>query len=119
MWVIVGLLSLTVAAHQGWSANMFTLASDMFPKRVVASVVGIGGMSSGLTSALFPFVVGAVLDHFNLLGKIGLGYNLLFILCGVTYIAAWLCMRFIYPSQDKVSLAQTAVPTAHTTARPS
>ncbi|RLR17246.1 hypothetical protein D8L93_11000 [Sodalis-like symbiont of Bactericera trigonica] len=72
-------------------------------------------MASGVTSALFPFVVGAVLDHFNLLGKIGLGYNLLFILCGITYIAAWLCMRFIYPSQDKVSLAQTAVQNAHTT----
>ncbi|WP_166506411.1 MFS transporter [Sodalis glossinidius] len=69
MWVIVGLLRLTVAAHQGWSANMFTLASDMFPKRVVASVVGIGGMASGVTSALFPFVVGAVLDHFNLISR--------------------------------------------------
>ncbi|WP_158302327.1 hypothetical protein [Sodalis glossinidius] len=49
------------------------------------------------------------------MGKIGLGYNLLFILCGITYIAAWLCMRFIYPSQDKVSLAQTAVQNTHTT----
>ncbi|AHF78283.1 Putative hexuronate transporter [Sodalis praecaptivus] len=119
MWIIVGLLSLTVAAHQGWSANMFTLASDMFPKRVVASVVGIGGMASGLTSALFPFVVGAVLDHFKVLGKIGLGYNVLFIICGFTYIAAWLCMRLIYPSQQKVPLTQTAVQDVQTTPRAS
>src|SRR2546425_5686770 len=47
LWLAVGLVSLAAAAHQGWSANIFTLASDMFPRRAVGSVVGIGGMAGG------------------------------------------------------------------------
>ncbi|WP_308825116.1 hypothetical protein [Sodalis praecaptivus] len=60
-----------------------------------------------------------MLDHFKVLGKIGLGYNVLFIICGFTYIAAWLCMRLIYPSQQKVHLTQTAVQDVQTTPRAS
>lgn len=89
MWVMVGLLSLATAAHQGWSANLFTTASDMFPKDQVASVVGIGGMAGALGSTLFPLAIGSILDHYKLLGNLNTGYNLLFVVCGVAYVLAW------------------------------
>src|SRR5207249_14172 len=52
MWVVVALVSLATAAHQGWSANLFTTASDMFPRAAVASVVGIGGTAGALGGVL-------------------------------------------------------------------
>jgi ACS family hexuronate transporter-like MFS transporter len=95
MWVMVGLLSLAAAAHQGWSANLFTTASDMFPKAAVGSVVGIGGLAGALGATLFPLLVGALLDHFKLLGNINAGYNILFVICGSAYLTAWVVMRSI------------------------
>ncbi len=52
MWVAVGLVGLAAAAHQGWTANIFTMASDMFPRRAVGSVVGIGGMAGSIGGML-------------------------------------------------------------------
>jgi ACS family hexuronate transporter-like MFS transporter len=104
MWVMVGLLSLSVAAHQGWSANMFTLASDMFPKELVGSVTGIGGFGSALGATLFPLLVGVILDHFKVLGDIKAGYNILFVICGSAYVVAWIAMRLIRSSQVKADL---------------
>jgi MFS transporter, ACS family, hexuronate transporter len=98
MWAMVGLLSLAAAAHQGWSANLFTTASDMFPKRLVGSVVGIGGMAGAIGGTLFPLVVGALLDHFKALGNINAGYNILFAVCGSAYVIAWAIMRLIRSS---------------------
>jgi ACS family hexuronate transporter-like MFS transporter len=63
LWVAVGLVSLAAAAHQGWSANIFTLASDMFPRRAVGSVVGIGGMAGAVGGMLIALVVGEVLQR--------------------------------------------------------
>lgn len=63
LWVAVGLVSLAAAAHQGWSANIFTLASDMFPRRAVGSVVGIGGMAGAVGGMLIALVVGEVLQQ--------------------------------------------------------
>ncbi|WP_250527941.1 MFS transporter [Caballeronia sp. GAWG2-1] len=99
MWAMVALLSLAAAAHQGWSANLFTTASDMFPKQLVGSVVGIGGLAGALGATLFPLFVGAVLDHFKLLGNIGAGYNVIFVICGSAYLIAWLLMRVIRASR--------------------
>src|SRR5256885_9997356 len=56
MWTAVGLISLATAAHQGWSANIFTFASDMFPRRAIGSVVGIGGMAGAVGGLLFSLV---------------------------------------------------------------
>src|SRR5947207_1320662 len=58
MWVAVALISLATAAHQGWSANIFTFASDMFPRRAVGSVVGIGGMAGAVGGMLFSAATG-------------------------------------------------------------
>ncbi|SAK97245.1 major facilitator transporter [Caballeronia hypogeia] len=98
MWAMVGLLSLVAAAHQGWSANLFTTASDMFPKELVGSVVGIGGMAGAVGGTLFPLLVGALLDHFNALGNLNGGYNVLFAICASAYVLAWIVMRVLRPS---------------------
>lgn len=61
LWVVVGLIGLAAAAHQGWSANLFTLPSDVFPKNAVASVVGIGGMCGAIGGAILQFATGYIL----------------------------------------------------------
>ncbi|RAJ05324.1 ACS family hexuronate transporter-like MFS transporter [Chitinophaga skermanii] len=104
MWVIVGLISLAAAAHQAWSANIFTTASDMFPKKAVSSIVGIGGMAGAVGGILFPMLVGGILDYFNQLGNKTAGYNLIFILCGSAYLLAWLLMHLLAPKMDRVEV---------------
>jgi ACS family hexuronate transporter-like MFS transporter len=95
IWVAVGLISLAAAAHQAWSANIFTTVSDYFPKKDISSVVGIGGMAGSVGGILFPLAIGIILDHFKLLGNITAGYNIIFIMCGSAYLLAWLVMHFL------------------------
>jgi ACS family hexuronate transporter-like MFS transporter len=103
IWPAVWLISLAASAHQAWSANIFTLASDMFPKKILSSVVGIGGMAGSVGGILFPFVVGLILEHFKLLGKLGTGYNIIFGICAGAYVLAWGIMQFLLPKADKLS----------------
>lgn len=102
IWEVVGLLSLAVAAHQAWSANLFTLVSDMFPKQAVSSVVGLGGMAGSVGGLLFPMIVGALLDHYKAAGNITIGYNYLFALCGSAYVIAWLSIHFLVPAMKPI-----------------
>jgi ACS family hexuronate transporter-like MFS transporter len=95
VWTAVALISLAAAAHQAWSANIFTTASDYFPKKDVSSVVGVGGMAGAVSGIAFPFVIGIVLDHFRLLGNISVGYNIIFLVCGCAYLFAWTLMHAI------------------------
>lgn len=95
IWVAVGLISLAAAAHQAWSANIFTTVSDHFPKKDISSVVGIGGMAGSVGGILFPLAIGMILDHFKVLGNITAGYNIIFIICGSAYLLAWLVMHFL------------------------
>jgi len=95
IWTVVGIIAIATAAHQAWSANIFTIVSDIFPKRAVSSVVGIGGMAGSLGSTFFPLLVGALLDYYKGTGNIGAGYNILFIICGLAYIIAWLIIHFL------------------------
>ncbi|TDW96444.1 MFS transporter [Dinghuibacter silviterrae] len=104
VWVAVGLISLAAAAHQAWSANIFTTASDMFPKRAVSSVVGIGGMAGSLGGVVFPLITGIVLDHFKALGHLGVGYNIIFAICAVAYLLAWILMHFLCPKMVRISI---------------
>lgn len=104
VWVAVALMSLAVAAHQAWSANIFTTTSDMFPKHAVSSVVGIGGMAGSVGSTLFPLLVGNLLNHYKLLGNITTGYNILFLVCGFAYLWAWLLMHWLAPRMERVRL---------------
>lgn len=95
LWVMVGLLSLAAAAHQGWSANLFTTVADNFPRSQVASVMGIGGTAGSLGGMIFPFIVGLVLEHYKLLGNLSLGYNLIFIVCASSYLMTWVIMQLL------------------------
>lgn len=104
VWAAVGLISLAAAAHQAWSANIFTTASDMFPKRAVSSIVGIGGMAGAVGGILFPMLVGRLLDSYKAAGNIGAGYNLLFIICGCVYLLAWGVMHLFTPRMEQVKV---------------
>jgi ACS family hexuronate transporter-like MFS transporter len=104
MWIIVALISLAAAAHQAWSANIFTTASDMFPKRAVSSIIGIGGMAGSVGGIIFQPLVGWLLDYFSKQGNKGLGYNLIFLICGGAYLVAWLVMHFFAPTMKRVEI---------------
>ncbi|HCL84186.1 MAG TPA: MFS transporter [Chitinophagaceae bacterium] len=103
IWPAVWLISLAAAAHQAWSANIFTLASDMFPKHTLSSVVGIGGMAGSVGGILFPLLIGILLEHFKLLGLLGTGYNIIFGICAVAYLLAWVIMQVLSPKMEYAS----------------
>jgi MFS transporter, ACS family, hexuronate transporter len=104
IWIIVALISLAASAHQAWSANIFTTASDMFPRRAVSSVTGIGGMAGSVGGIIFQPLVGWILDYFSRRNHLTLGYNLIFSICGVSYLIAWLFMHFFAPKMTRVQL---------------
>ena len=81
LWVAVAFVSLAAAAHQGWSANMFTMASDMFPRRAIGSVVGIGGMAGAIGGMLIASTVGLILQYTG-------SYLPIFVIAGSAYLAA-------------------------------
>ncbi|RDC63814.1 MFS transporter [Adhaeribacter pallidiroseus] len=104
IWVAVGIISLAAAAHQAWSANIFTIVSDIVPKKAVSSVVGIGGMAGSIASALFPLLVGSLLDSYKAVGNISAGYNILFIICGLAYFVAWFIVHYLTSRLKPVDL---------------
>ena len=104
IWVAVALISLAAAAHQAWSANIYTTASDVFPKRAISSVIGIGGMAGAFGGIFFPLLVGRLLDAYKAAGDIGAGYNLLFSICGCAYLLAWGIMHLFTPKMKMAAL---------------
>ena len=104
IWQAVALISLAAAAHQAWSANIFTTASDVFPKRAVSSVVGIGSMAGAVGGIAFPLFIGWILDSAKASGNITYGYNILFIICTCAYVLAWLLMHLLSPKMKEVKL---------------
>jgi ACS family hexuronate transporter-like MFS transporter len=105
IWQAVALISLAAASHQAWSATIFTTASDMFPKRAVSSVVGIGGMAGSVGNIFFPLMVGFILEKYKELGNITIGYNIIFSICGCAYLLAWVIMHFLTPKMKPVQLS--------------
>jgi ACS family hexuronate transporter-like MFS transporter len=81
LWLAVGIIGLAAAAHQGWSANLFTTASDMFPRKAVGSVVGLGGMAGAVGGMLLATFAGFVLEWTG-------NYMILFIISGSAYVVA-------------------------------
>ena len=103
-WMAVGIISLAVAVHQAWSTNVFTMASDMFPSEAVSSVVGIAGMAGAVGGILFPMLVGYLLDSYKAAGNLTGGYNLLFTICGLTYLTAWTIIHLLTRKHGAVKL---------------
>jgi len=104
-WSAVLLIGLAGAAHQAWSANLFTSASDMFPKRAVASVVGLGGMAGSFGGILFPLYSGKLLDRFQASGNVTAGYAVLFAICGFAYLLAFVINHLLAPKFEAVDFA--------------
>ncbi len=104
IWQAVALIGLAAAAHQAWSASIFTTASDMFPKRAVSSVVGIGSMAGAIGGFFFPDVIGYILQSNKDVGHIVVGYNIIFAICGCAYLLAWVLMHVLSPRMKKVEL---------------
>ncbi len=96
-WVPVLLIGIGAAAHQAWSANIFTTVSDMFPKKAIASVVGIGGMAGGIGGAVMSKLGGALFDHYQAIGSIHTGYTIMFTICALAYLLAWFIMKSLVP----------------------
>lgn len=91
MWLAVSIVSVAAAAHQWWSANLFTTASDMFPRRAVASVVGLGGFAGAMGGMLFQRATGRILEASNN------DYGAIFIICGLAYVSALLVIHLLAP----------------------
>lgn len=97
IWGAVLLIGLAGAAHQAWSANLYTTVSDMFPKTAVASVIGIGGMAGATGGMLFPIFSGRLLDNFTASGNVTAGYTILFSICAGAYIITFLFHHLLAP----------------------
>jgi ACS family hexuronate transporter-like MFS transporter len=101
MWTAVIIVGIAAAAHQGWSANVYTLASDMFPKSAVASVVGIGAFAGAMGGVVFQRVTGRVLE------ANGSDYTPIFVVCGLAYVTAWTIIHLLAPRLEPVRLSQS------------
>lgn len=101
-WYAVATIAIACAAHQAWSANIFTTVSDMFPKKTVASVTGIGGMAGASGGILIAYAAGVLLQHYKNLNKIEVGYGIMFVICGVAYLTAWVLMHILVPKFKKI-----------------
>jgi ACS family hexuronate transporter-like MFS transporter len=97
MWYAVLLVGLAAAAHQGWSANLFTTASDMFPKQAVGSVVGLGGMTGALGAMLILKITGYVLTATG-------SFTILFIIAGSAYVIALLIIHLLVPRLEPAAI---------------
>ena len=103
-WFPIILIGLGCAAHQSWSANIYTTVSDMFPKNAVATVTGIGGMAGGVSSMLMQSCAGNLfvyadkvqLEFMGFVGKPA-GYFIIFCICSVAYLVGWSIMKMLVP----------------------
>lgn len=110
-WFPVVLIGIGAAAHQSWSANIFSTVSDMFPKSAVATVTGIGGMAGGLSSMLMQYGAGKLfvyagdtnLAFMGFEGKPA-GYFIIFCICAVAYLIGWCIMKLLVPRYKPIIL---------------
>jgi ACS family hexuronate transporter-like MFS transporter len=108
-WFPVVIIGIACAAHQSWSANIFSTVGDMFPKSAIATITGIGGMAGGLASFLINKSSGALFDHaantnmqiFGFEGKPA-GYFIIFCICAVSYLIGWCVMKSLVPKYKPI-----------------
>ena len=97
MWAAVLIIGIATASHQAFSANIYTLPSDMFPRSAVASVIGIGGMVGAIGGMIFSKTVGAILQATG-------SYHILFIIAGSVYLLALLVVQILSPKLEQAKL---------------
>jgi ACS family hexuronate transporter-like MFS transporter len=104
-WPAVVLIGLAASAHQAWSANIYSTVADMFPKRAVATLIGIGGTAGSATGILFPIYTGRLLDRFKAAGNETGGYSILFATCAFAYLVALLIQHLLAPRFEPLRFA--------------
>jgi MFS transporter, ACS family, hexuronate transporter len=98
----VGVICIAAAAHQAWSANLFTTVSDMFPKKAVGSVTGIGTMAGGIGGVILQKVAGGLTDAFKDTPQTA--YLIMFIICGLSYLTAWCLIKMLVPRHEPIKV---------------
>jgi ACS family hexuronate transporter-like MFS transporter len=96
-WVAVWLVGVAAAAHQGFSANLFTTTSDMFPRKVVGSVVGMGGFAEAMGGALMNLGAGWLRQHTG-------SYSVMFVIAGLAYFLALLIIHLLAPKLEPAKI---------------
>jgi ACS family hexuronate transporter-like MFS transporter len=97
LWLAVALIGLATAGHQGWSANVFTLVSDLFPRPAVASVVGMGGFAGAVGGMLIATATGFLLQATG-------SYLPIFLMAGAAYLVAWGVVHLLAPRLEPAQL---------------
>jgi ACS family hexuronate transporter-like MFS transporter len=97
----VAMICIGATAHQAWSANLFTTVSDMFPKKAVASVTGIGTTAGGVSGVLIQLLAGRLTDHFKQTPQTA--YLILFVICALSYLIAWTLMKILVPRHKQIT----------------
>ena len=110
-WFPVIMIGIGGAAHQSWSANIFSTVGDMFPKTAIATVTGIGGMAGGISSMLLQYVAGKLFVYAGetdmvFMGFVGkpAGYFVIFCVCAVAYLIGWCIMKALVPKYKPIVL---------------
>lgn len=97
----VATICIGATAHQAWSANLFTTVSDMFPKKAVASVIGIGTMAGGIGGVIIQKLAGYVTDAFKDTPQHA--YLIMFTVCAMSYLIAWSIMKILVPRHQPIT----------------
>lgn len=110
VWIPVIIIGIAGAAHQAWSANIFSTVGDMFPKSAIATITGIGGMAGGIGSFLINKGSGVLFDYaaetkMKFMGFVGIeaGYFIIFAICSVAYLIGWLIMKTLVPKYKVIT----------------
>ncbi len=111
-WLPIIIIGIAGAAHQSWSANIYSVVGDMFPKSTIATIIGIGGMAGGIGSFLINLGSGTLFDYadqvqmsfMSFTGKPA-GYFIVFCICGVAYLVGWCIMKLLVPRYKKIEVA--------------
>ena len=112
-WWPVIIIGIAGAAHQSWSANIYSVVGDMFPKSTIATIIGVGGMAGGVSSFLINYCSGLLFDYAGRTGMtfIGFegkpaGYFIVFCICGVSYLIGWCIMKLLVPKYKKIVVSK-------------
>ena len=110
VWVPVIIIGIAGAAHQSWSANIFSTVGDMFPKKAIATITGIGGMAGGIGSFIINKGSGVLFEHagktqMQFAGFTGkeAGYFIIFSICAVAYLIGWVVMKSLVPKYKPIT----------------
>jgi len=95
LWVVVIIIGFATAAHQGWASNIYTVVSDIYPKKAVATLIGLTSFTGAIGGAFAASFVGLVLD-------ISGSYTLIFIIASTMYLLAWLVLKLMIPKIEPI-----------------